>query len=70
MLPKNLYVCLSVSYSKQSKPGLAYRLGTGEVRGSNPCKGDNFSVKISNGLFKFEYEYEKLPTEELYHEEM
>ena len=27
---------------------VAYRLGTGEVPGSNPGKGDNFSVKISN----------------------
>ena len=25
-----------------------YRLGTGEVPGSNPSKGDNFSMKISN----------------------
>ena len=34
------------------------RLGTGEVPGSNPGKGENFSVKIN----------EKLPTEG--HEEM
>ena len=26
---------------------VAYRLGTGEVPGSNPGKGENFSVKIS-----------------------
>ena len=26
---------------------VAYRLGTGEVHGSNPGKGENFSVKIS-----------------------
>ena len=36
-----------------------YRLGTGEVLGSNPGKGENFSVKIT-GLFEFEYEY-KIP---------
>ena len=28
----------------------AYRLGTGEVPGSNPGKGDNFLVKISNWI--------------------
>ena len=27
---------------------VAHRLGTREVPGSNPCKGDNFSMKISN----------------------
>ena len=27
---------------------VAYRLGTGEVTGSNPGKGENFSLKISN----------------------
>ena len=27
---------------------VAYRLGTGEVPGSNPGKGKNFVVKISN----------------------
>ena len=27
---------------------VAYWLGTGEVTGSNPGKGENFSVKISN----------------------
>ena len=27
---------------------VAYRLGTGEVPGSNPGKGENFSMKISN----------------------
>ena len=27
---------------------VAYRLGTGEVKGSNPGKGENFSMKISN----------------------
>ena len=26
---------------------VAYQLGTGEVPGSNPGKGENFSVKIS-----------------------
>ena len=26
---------------------VAYRLGTGEVPGSNPGKGENFSMKIS-----------------------
>ena len=29
---------------------VAYRLGTGEVPGSNPGKGENFSVKISNWI--------------------
>ena len=29
---------------------VAYRLGTGEVPGSNPCKGENISVKISNWI--------------------
>ena len=36
---------------------VAYWLGTGEVPGSNPSKGENFSVKKLTGLFKFEYEY-------------
>ena len=27
---------------------VAYRLGTGEVPGSKPGKGENFSVKIGN----------------------
>ena len=27
---------------------VAYQLGTGEVPGSNPGNGENFSVKISN----------------------
>ena len=27
---------------------VAYQLGTGEVSGSNPGKGENFSMKISN----------------------
>ena len=29
---------------------VAYRLGTGEVPGSNPGKSENFSVKISNWI--------------------
>ena len=29
---------------------VAYRLGTGEVPGSNPGNGENFSVKISNWI--------------------
>ena len=29
---------------------VAYRLGSGEVPGSNPDKGENFSVKISNWI--------------------
>ena len=40
------------TYRKKSKPGLlswlAYWLGTGKITGSNPGKGDNFSLKISN----------------------
>ena len=35
---------------------VAYRLGTGEVPGSKPGKGENFSVKIGTGWFEFEYE--------------
>ena len=31
---------------------VAHRLGTREVQGSNPCKGDNFSMKISNRLIQ------------------
>ena len=31
---------------------VAYRLGTGEVPGSNSDKGDNFSVKITFELTK------------------
>ena len=31
---------------------VAYRLGTGEVPGSNPGKGKNFSVKISNWIVR------------------
>ena len=30
----------------------AYRLGTREFPGSNPCKGENFSVKISNWIVR------------------
>ena len=29
---------------------VVYRLGTGEVPGSNPGKGENFAVKISNWI--------------------
>ena len=29
---------------------VAYWLGTGEVPGSNPGKGENFLMKISNGI--------------------
>ena len=29
---------------------VAYGLGTGEVQGSNPGKGENFSVKIKTGV--------------------
>ena len=38
---------------------VVYRLGTGEVQGSNPGKGD----KVVDAV------HEKLPTEGLYHEE-
>ena len=31
---------------------VAYRLGTGEVTGSNPGKGENFSEKISNWIVR------------------
>ena len=31
---------------------VAYRLGTGEVPGSNPGKGENSSVKISNWIVR------------------
>ena len=31
---------------------VAYRLGTGEVPGSNPGKGEHFSVKISNWIIQ------------------
>ena len=31
---------------------VAYRLGIGEVPGSNPGKGENFSVKISNWIVR------------------
>ena len=31
---------------------VSYRLGTGEVPGSNPSKGENFSIKISNSSQK------------------
>ena len=31
---------------------VAYRLGTGEVPGSHPDKGENFSVKISNWIVR------------------
>ena len=31
---------------------VSYRLGTGEVPGSNPSKGENFSMKISNSSQK------------------
>ena len=30
---------------------VSYRLGTREVLGSNPSKGENFSVKISNWIY-------------------
>ena len=32
---------------------VAYQPGTGEVPGSNPGKGENFSVKISNSIVRF-----------------
>ena len=31
---------------------VAYRLSTGEVPGSNPGKGENFSKKISNSFIR------------------
>ena len=31
---------------------VAYRLGTGEVPGSNPGKGENFLMKISNWIVR------------------
>ena len=36
---------------------VTYQLGTVEVPGSNPGKGESFSVKISIGLFEFECEF-------------
>ena len=35
---------------------LAYQLGTEEVPGSNPGKGDNFSMKISNQILRIQGE--------------
>ena len=31
---------------------VAYQLGTGEVPGSNPGKGENLSLKISNWIVR------------------
>ena len=42
----NLY--LDASIQARIAQLVAYRLGTGEVPGSNPGKGENFSVKIGN----------------------
>ena len=39
---------------------VAYLLGDGEVLGSNPGKGENFSVNKETGLFEFEYKYSML----------
>ena len=36
---------------------VANRLGTGEVLGSNPGKGETFSEKKVTELFEFEYKY-------------
>ena len=38
---------------------VAYRLGTGEVLGSNPGKGENFSMKI-NIVLKFVQLYKRV----------
>ena len=47
-----LNVLLSFCFNIQARIAqlVAYRLGTGEIPGSNPSKGDNFSVKISNWI--------------------
>ena len=36
-----------VIYQARRAQLVAYRLGTGEVPGSNPGMGDNFSIKIN-----------------------
>ena len=41
-----LFVCLYIQ--ARIAQLVAYRLGTGEVLGSNPGKGENFSVKIKS----------------------
>ena len=44
--------CTNYSFDIQASIAqlVAYRLGTGLVQGSNPGKGENFSVKISNWI--------------------
>ena len=41
---------LSITIQARIAQLVAYQLGTGEVRGSNPSKDDNFSVKISDWI--------------------
>ena len=50
--PNMICLLLYVSTNIQARIAqlVAYRLGTGEVLGSNPGKGENFSMKISNWL--------------------
>ena len=40
---------------------VAYRLGTGDVLGSNPGMGENFSVKISVSRSRYNPKYLKTP---------
>ena len=43
----NTVECLYKLRNKRIAQLVAYRLGTGEVPGSNPSKGENFSMKIT-----------------------
>ena len=49
-----LYKRTKVAFPIQARIAqlVAYRLGTEKVPGSNPGKGENFSVKISNWIVR------------------
>ena len=44
------YKAKSTSIQARIAKLVVYQLSTGEVPGSNPAKGENFSVKISNWI--------------------
>ena len=50
-LTKNLHQIMKKIQARIAQL-VAYRLGTVEVPGSNPSKGENFSVKISNWIVR------------------
>ena len=51
LIPENFYEHPKIIQARIAQL-VAYWLGTGEVPGSNPGKGENFSVKISNWIVR------------------